>query len=151
MAEERDRTKRYANPPKHGKKAAGAAPAAETGAAKSEAEKTASGKDAPHPKDPDKVGKVGADPGPDAGTDATWGVVASRHKREHGEMLKRHGEEHEGMRGRHETEAKAMHTRHASEMKDHQEEGAESEAEATAGTPKELGKEKPEGDKGSNA
>lgn len=149
MAEERDRTKRYANPPKHGKKGGGAAPGPNEKKVESEAEKTAGGKNAPHPTDPDKVGKVDSDPGPEGGHDSGWGVVASRHKREHGEMMKRQGEEHEAMRGRHETEAKAMHTRHASEMQDHMEEGAEHEAEATAGEPKELGKDKAEGKSGS--
>ena len=142
MAEERDRSARYKQSGKGGSPAG-------TKTAASEAEKTAGGSNAPHANNPDKIGKVGADPGPDAGHDATWGVVAARHKREHGEMHKRHGEEIMGMHDRHASEAKAMHTRHASEMQDEMEKSATGNAEATAGSPKELGKDKPEGKGGS--
>src|SRR5262245_1158081 len=116
MAEPESRSKRYDNPQKAPKKG-GAAPNKDEAAAKSEAEKTA-GTARPHADDPDKVGEVGKDPGPEAGKDATWGVVASRHKTEHGDMLKRHVSEHEQMVGRHHEEAGKMHARHSKEMQD---------------------------------
>lgn len=152
-AAEMDRTKRYANPPKAPKKGGEANP--EERKAKSEAEATAGG-GMPHPKDPDKIGHVGADPGPEGGHDQTWGVVAERHKREHGDMLKRHAAEHVShanmrheMVERHHKEAKDMHGRHAKELADHFEQGAEASLERTAGSPEMLGKTKSEGKDGS--
>lgn len=146
MADPESRSKRYDNPPKA--KKGGAAPNKEESAAKTEAEKTA-GSGMPHADDPGKVGKEGSDPGPEAGKDSGWGVVASRHKSEHGDMLKRHASEHEQMVGRHHDEAGKMHARHGKEMQDAMEQGAASKAEATAGSPKELGQAKSEGEKGS--
>jgi hypothetical protein len=145
MADNRDRTSRYANPPKGAKKHG--APGAD--AAETKAEKTAGGDNAPHPDNPDQAGKVGADAGPAAGEDATWGEVASRHTREHGDMLKRHGEEMTATHERHHSEARTMHKRHHGEMKDTA--AAAHAAEATAGAPKELGDAKSEGKAGTNA
>ncbi len=152
MADPESRAKRYDNSPK-GKR--GGAPNKETEAAKSEAEKTA-GRGMPHADDPGKVGKVDSDPGPEAGKDATWGVVASRHKQERQAMHKRHAEEHvahattrQEMVGRHHKEDMEMSSRHQKEMQDALEEGAEGEAERSAGSPKELGTAKPEGKGGS--
>jgi hypothetical protein len=151
---ERDRTKRYENSPKGAKKHG----AAEEGAAAAEhkAAATAAADKTPQPDNPDKTGKVGADPGPDGAHNATFGEMATRHKREHGDMTKRHGEEAAQMHERHTTEAKAMHTRHASEMEAHvtkatETAGAAAKAEASAGSPKELGSEKSEGKAGTNA
>lgn len=103
----------------------------------------------PHAKDPDKAGKVGEDKGPQAGHSATMGVMAERHKAEHTAMHKRHGEAMAAMHESHAKEAKEMHGRHSKEMQDHMESGAEHKADASAGSPKELGKEKDEGKKGS--
>lgn len=118
-----------------------------TAKAKAKAEATASGKSAPHPKDqPSKT----TDPGPDKGKDATWGVVADRHKREHGDMTKRHADELAATVERHAKEAKDMHGRHGGEMQDHLEQSAKGKAEATAGSPPtDTVKSKDEGKKGS--
>lgn len=125
-----DRSKRYNN---------GA------GGAKAEAEKTASGKDAPHPANqPEKT----TDPGPEAGKDATWGVVADRHKREHADMSKRHADAHASMVEAHAKEAKDMHARHQKDMQEHMA-GAAATAEKTAGSPPtDTVKSKDEGKKG---
>lgn len=151
MAEERDRTKRYANPPKAPKKKGDGSLRKSAGNAEGEAKaaekKEGEGK-GPTDEKPGAVGKVGDDPGPDEGHDATWGVVADRHKREHGDMTKRHGEEASTMHERHAGESKTMMGRHHKELQDHMEQGAEDKAEETAGSPKELGKEKSEGEKG---
>ena len=152
MAEERDRTKRYANPPKHGKKGG----IQDKGEKKAEAEiktdehKEGAGK-GPTDKKPGAVGKVGEDKGPEAGKSPEFGVVAERHKAEHGAMTKRHGEEAAAMHERHGKEGKDMMGRHHKEMQDHMEEKAAGEEDASAGKPKELGKEKGEGEKGSEA
>lgn len=147
MAEDRDRTSRYSNSPKGAKKHD--TPAAENEAAKAEAEKTAGGTSAPHADNPGKVGKQGSDPGPEGGEDATWGVVASRHSREHSDMLKRHHEELTATHERHASEAKTLHKRHHDEMRDTA--TASAEAARTAGSPKELGEAKSEGKAGSSA
>lgn len=140
MADDKDRTTRYTKSPSGAKN--------HSAAAKAEAEKTAGGANAPHADDPNKAGKVGSDPGPEGGEGATFGVITSRHTREHSDMLKRHGEEMTATHERHHTEAKAMHKRHHGEMKDAAE--AAHAAEATAGSPKELGKAESEGKSGSN-
>lgn len=130
-----DRSTRYSKP--------GKAPGGTAGA-KTGAEKTAGGKAAPHPKDqPEKK----SDPGPEAGKDATWGVVADRHKREHGDMSKRHAEELAATLERHGKEAKDLQGRHSTEMVE-QLKAPEAKAEKTAGDPPELGKQKSEGTKG---
>ena len=126
------------------------------GESKAEGEvKAAEGKEAggkgPTDAKPGPVGKVGEDKGPDAGHDATWGVVAERHKAEHAAMTKRHGEEGAGMHERHGKEGKDMMARHHKEMQDHMETAAHDKEEKTAGKPEELGKDKREGEKGSNA
>lgn len=131
MAEPESRAKRYDNPPRPKGKGGGAPDKDET-TAKAAAEKTA-GSGMPHADSPDKAGKIGSDPGPETGKDATFGVVAARHKTEHADMLKRHGGEHEQMVGRHHEEAAKMHARHAKEL-----------MEASAGSPEELGKPKSE-------
>lgn len=148
MAEERDRTKRYSNPPKS-KKSGGMQNKEESGA-KAEAEKTAGGKDAPHADAPGKVGKEGSDKGPEGSPSPEFGVIAERHKGEHGQMIKRHSDAMAAMHETHGKEAKDMMSRHSKEMQNHMEEGAAGKAEATAGKPKELGKEKDEGKKGSS-
>ena len=147
MAEERDRSKRYANPPK-GRKGA-VQDKDETGAEKKVEASAKAGTDVPHAASPAKAGKQGDDPGPDAGKDAGWGVVAERHKAEHAGAMKRHGEESAAMSERHGKEMKDMMSRHHKELQDHMESGAASKADATAGSPKELGTEKSEGKKGS--
>jgi len=131
-----DRSQRYKDSPKG------------TEAAKKIAEKTAGGKDAPHADNPDKAGKVGEDPGPSAGRDSTWGVVADRHKREHADMTKRHSDEHVSVSERHTKEARDMMARHHKEMADHMESAAAGKVDATAGSPKELGTAKSEGKAG---
>jgi hypothetical protein len=138
MAEPESRAKRYDNPQKAPKRG-GAAPDKDESAAKAAAEKTA-GHGMPHPDNSDKAGKVGSDPGPEGGKDATWGVVAARHKQEHADMLKRHAADHVAhansrheMVARHHDEAAKMHARHAKEL-----------MEATAGSPQELGNAKSE-------
>ena len=147
-----DRSKRYANSPKHSKK--GSAPNKEEKAAKAETEsaehKEAGGK-GPTDKEPGAVAKVGEDKGPKGSPSPEFGVIAERHKGEHAAMTKRHGEEGAAMHERHGKEAKEMMGRHHKEMQDHMESHAEGEAEATAGKPEELGKEKSEGKKGSEA
>ena len=150
MAEEMDRTKRYANPPK-GKK--NGMQYKEESGAESKAKSTAGSP--PDMADADRVAKAGEDPGPEGGHDATWGVVAERHKREHGEMLKRHmadhvghHEAHKALVERHHKEHKEMHSRHHEEMQDAMEGGAEGEAERSAGSPKILGRTESEGRKG---
>lgn len=141
-----DRTKRYANPPKMPKKNGGGEANPEERTAKSEAEATA-GKGMPTPRDPDKIGKVGEDKGPDGGGDPPMTVAATvmtRHKQEHSGMLKRHGQEQASMVDRHGKEAKEMHGRHAKELADHFEQGAEGLLEKTAGSPEMLGRTKSE-------
>jgi hypothetical protein len=147
-----DRSKRYANPPKHGRKGAapnkdeeGAAAAAKT------AEKKEGEGEGPTPKDPGAVAKENTDKGPsphESGPE--FGVVAERHKREHGDMTKRHAEEAAAMHERHGGEGKSMMARHHKELQDHMESAAATKEEASAGSPKELGKDKAEGEKGSN-
>jgi hypothetical protein len=128
-----DRSKRY---DKSQKKKDGAPGGTEE--AKGKAEATASGKDAPHPKDqPEKT----SDPGPEAGHDAAFGVVAERHKREHADMSKRHVDEHAAMVEKHAKEAKDMHVRHGKEMVDAVS-GAKAAAEASAGEPPKATAEK---------
>jgi hypothetical protein len=123
-------------------------------AAEKKAAATADGKDAPHEPSVGKVGKEGIDPGPEKGKDATWGVTAgrenpaTRHKREHSDMLKRHSEEAASMHERHAGEAKTMHSRHSSELQDTMDQMAENKLTQTAGSPKELGSAKSEGKKG---
>lgn len=127
----------------------GAAPGADTGAAKATAEKTAG--DPPTPTDPKGAIDKG-DPGPSAGHDATWGEVASRHSRQRDDMGKRHAREMEEMHARHSDEHAGMIKTHAKEMGSMSapgEGGAEGKAEATAGSPKELGADKSESSKGS--
>ena len=147
MAEERDRSKRYANPPK-GRKG-GMQDKDETGAEKKVEASAKAGTDVPHAASPAKAGKEGADPGPEAGKDAGWGVVAERHKVEHAGAMKRHGEESAAMFERHGKELKDMMGRHHKEMQDHFETAAAGKLESSAGSPKELGKDKDEGKKGS--
>lgn len=143
-----DRMARYAHSPK-GAKSHGA-PAGE-GAAEAEAKKTAGGENAPHADNPDKAGKIGSDPGPDAGEDTTWGVVASRHAREHGDMLKRHGEEMTATHERHHAEAKTMHKRHHDEAKQHMDAQLEAAMHGHEhGKGPELGNAEGEGKKGAN-
>lgn len=151
-----DRSKRYANPPKAPKRNGGA-PNPEEGEAKRKAEATA-GSGMPTDQHPGPVGKVGEDPGPEGGHDATWGVVADRHKQEHGDMLKRHHADHlahsearHAMVSRHGEEAKKMHARHQEEMANAMEGEATQEAERTAGSPPKLGETKSEGTKGAEA
>lgn len=147
-----DRSKRYANPPKHGKKKGDGSLREHEGkgeAAADKAEKKEGEHKGPTDAKPGAVGKVGSDPGPDKGKDATWGVVAERHKTEHGAMIKRHADAMTGLHEAHAKEAKEMHGRHGKEMQDHMEEGAEHKEDASAGSPKELGKDKAEGKKGS--
>jgi hypothetical protein len=150
MAEERDRTKRYANPPKQGKKGGmqNKEEKKAAGEAKTAEHKEAAGK-GPTDEKPGKVGKVGEDKGPEGGHSATMGVMHERHKTEHAATVKRHGEEGTAMHERHGKELKDMMGRHHKEMADHMEAGAEAKIEATAGKPKELGKAKDEGKKGS--
>ena len=148
-----DSSKRYANPPKAPKKKSDGSLREHESKAEGEADtaerKEGEGK-GPTDKKPGAVGKVGEDPGPDAGKDATWGVVADRHKSEHAAAIKRHAEELGAAHERHGKELKDMHSRHSKEMQDHMEQGAEGKEDATAGKPEELGKEKSEGKKGSN-
>ena len=137
-----DRSQRY-------KKSGKGAPDKNEVKAKTESEATAGGKNAPHAATSDKVGKVGEDKGPEGGDKAELGILA-RHKREHAETLKRHGEEHSAMLGRHAEELKGLHGRHAEEMVQELEKPV-AEAEASAGTPPELGKPVAEGKGGSSA
>lgn len=143
-----DRSNRYKN---NGK----GAPKGEK-EAEARAEKTATGKNAPQADKPGAVGKEGSDAGPIPGeVSEEFGVTAKRHAREHGEMGKRHTEEVDGMMERHGKERGDMHKRQQKEMGAHvqnpEEAGAEGKAEKTAGSPKELGKTKDKGEKGSNA
>ncbi len=144
---EMDRSKRYANPPKRPKK--GAAPDKDESAAKAASDKVGEREKGPTDAHPGPVGKVGSDPGPDKGKDAIWGVVADRHKSERTEMNKRHTTEMSDMHARHAKEHGDMGTRHVKEMQDHAETAAAHKEEVTAGSPKELGKAKDEGKKGS--
>lgn len=143
-----DRSKRYANPPKHGKKKGGA-PDKDEKTAEAKVEKVDTRDKGPTDAKPGSVGKVGEDPGPDKGRDGPeFGVVAERHKSEHGAMIKRHAEAMGTMHEAHAKEAKEMMGRHHKELQDHMEQGAEGKADKTAGSPKELGKDKDEGKKG---
>lgn len=119
-----DRTKRYANPPK-GKKMT--APDKDETGAEGKVEATAGSP--PQMKDAPKVGKMGEDPGPSGGKDATWGVVASRHAANITGMLKRHGEEAASMHERHSKEMKDMHKSHMKEAEEHFMGGHENEGE----------------------
>lgn len=146
-----NRSKRYANPPKGKKKGL-----QDKGERKAETEVKADEKKegehkGPTDKEPGKVGKAGEDKGPskhESGPE--FGVVAERHKREHGDMIKRHAEEMAATHERHGAESKTMLGRHHKELQDHMEGGAERAEDKTAGAPKELGRDKPEGEKGSN-
>lgn len=148
---EMDRSKRYANSPKAGKKgmqnkderkAEGGVAAAEGKEGKHEG---------PTDQHPGKVGKVGEDKGPDGGASSTMGVMHERHASEREDMHKRHHMEMTQMHDRHATEHKDMHKRHHEETQNHEEAGAEKKIDATAGKPEELGKDKSEGKKGSEA
>lgn len=163
MAEERDRSKRYSNPPKAKKKAAGDGSLRQhEGKAEAKAD-TAEGKEAsgkgPTDAKPGAVGKVGSDKGPSASESGPeFGVVHERHKREHGDTMKRHADEvgahakaAEEMHARHHKELGTMHERHGKELQDHMEAQADGEADRSAGKPAELGKAEPKGEKGSNA
>ena len=145
-----DRSKRYDNSPKakHGKMQDKGESKAETEVKSAEA-KEGAGK-GPTDAKPGPVGKVGEDPGPEAGKDSTWGVVAERHKSEHAAMVKRHSEEMGGMAERHGKEGKDMMTRHHKELQDGMEMKAEGGIEGSAGSPPKLGKTESEGKKGSN-
>lgn len=150
-----DSSKRYANSPKAPKKKGAGdgslrkSEGAAVGEAKKDEKKEGEGK-GPVDAKPGPVGKVGEDPGPDKGESGPeFGVVAERHKSEHGAMIKRHAEELGATHERHGKEAKDMMARHHKELQDHMEAGAEHKAQASAGAPKELGKDKDEGKKGS--
>lgn len=139
MADPESRAKRYANPPKAQKQGQKGAPGG-TSSAKTEAEKTPGRDGTPTAADPGKVGKQGSDTGPDSGHDATWGVVAERHSREHADMVKRHAADHTAhadahakMVERHAKEAKDMHARHGKELMDSSVTDAKDDAEKTAG------------------
>ncbi len=138
MAEDRDRSKRYANSPKakHGKMQDKGEQKAE-GEAKSAEAKEGAGK-GPTDKAPGSVGKVGEDKGPEGSPSPEFGVIAKRQKSEHSEM-----------RDRHSKEMTDMVSRHHKEMQDGMETAAAGKADASAGSPKELGKDKSEGEKGS--
>lgn len=148
-----DRSQRYANPPKAPKKNGSAS--GEIDEAKRDAEKTAGSP--PDMSDAGKVGKMDSDPGPEGGHDQTFGVVAERHKREHGDMLKRHMAEHTGhqeahtaMMTRQHKESSDMLKRHQEEMKTEFQGGDHGGDEIKSGGdegPK-LGSEKSEGTKG---
>lgn len=148
-----DSSKRYANPPKAPKKGM-----QDKGEKKAEGEAKAAEKkegegSGPTDAKPGPVGKVGEDKGPSGSPSPEFGVVAERHKSEHAAMVKRHAEEMATTAAttaeRHGKEGKDMMARHHKEMQDHMESGAASKADATAGKPEELGKEKDEGKKGS--
>ena len=112
--------------------------------AKKEAEKTASGSDGIDA-DVKRVGKESSDPGVMEGHDSTWGEVAKRHSNERKEVVDRHVTEMSDMHARHQTEMKKMGDRHAKEvgdLQDKSENKAESSLDKTAGSPKELGKDK---------
>jgi hypothetical protein len=154
MAEEPDRSKRYANSPKakHGKmqdkgeqKAEGEVKAAEAkeGEGKGPTDKSAAA--------PGGVGKVGEDKGPktDPNPSPEGGLIASdAHKAEIASATKFHAEEASAMSERHAKHIKEITNRHL-KMQDGMEAKAEGEADASAGSPKELGKDKSEGKKGS--
>ncbi len=144
---EMDRSKRYANPPKRPKK--GAAPDKDESAAKAASDKVGAREKGPTDAHPGPVGKVGSDPGPEKGHDAEFGVVADRHKTELTAMHKRHTGEMTQMAERHQTEAGEMGKMHSKQMQDHFETAASGKLESSAGSPKELGKAKDEGKKGS--
>ena len=133
------------------KKSNGAPP--EEGEAERRAEATA-GAGMPQPAHPDKDGKMGSDPGPDAGHDATWGVVAERHKREHGDMLKRHMSEDVAHDEAGRVKTTRQHKESSDMLKRHQEEfktafqGPGDEIEKGGGEGPRLGAAKSEGTKG---
>jgi hypothetical protein len=137
MAEERDRNKRYANPPKvkHGKVQNKSESRAQTEVERS----TAKGTGAPSDAHPGSVGKVGSDPGPQGGHDPGWGVIAERHKTEHGAMIKRHADELGATHERHGKESKDMHSKHSKEMQDHMEQAGEGKMIASAGSARQRG------------
>lgn len=150
---EPDRSKRYANPPKKPGKKSGDGSLreheAKGEAAADKAEKKEGEGKGPTDTKPGPVGKVGSDPGPSGSPSPEFGVVAERHKSEHAAMIKRHAEEMGTTAERHGKEGKDMMTRHHKELQDHMEQGADNKADATAGKPEELGKDKSEGKKGS--
>jgi hypothetical protein len=148
---ETDRNARYRNPPKvkHGKVQNRFESRAQAGADKAESAEGA-GK-GPTDKNPGPVGKVGQDKGPEGSPSPEFGIVADRHKREHGEMTRRHGEAQHSLHEAHTKEANDLQARHAKELQDTMEQAASKKANATAGTPKELGRAKDEGGRGSNA
>jgi hypothetical protein len=90
------------------------------------------------------------DAGPEKGGEAT--MVSERHAKERGDMLGRHKREHEEMVARHHDEHQKMAKRHEKETMEaapnKDEATATREVKADAGKPKELGKEKDEGKRG---
>jgi len=65
------------------------------------------------------------DEGAKGGHDATLGVIASRHLKEHEDMHKRHMEDHGNTHDKHHAELAEMHKRHAADGKSHDEHAKE--------------------------
>lgn len=109
---ERDHTQRYNHP--RSQSSRGGAPKGTEGAA-AKAEATAGSP----PSAADPKGAIHKpDSGPDAGHDATWGVVAERHGRERQEAGDRQMGEMKDMHARHAKEMQALSDRHSTELSD---------------------------------
>jgi hypothetical protein len=154
MMADMDRSKRYDNSPKakHGKMQNKQEAKAE-GEVKSAEAKEGAGKGPTDskPGGANGIGKIGEDPGPEPGKDEYMGVMQKQHADEISAAMKTHHEAISAEVERHGKHMKEMHARHAKArdgMQDKMEIAGEKKAEATAGSPKELGKEKDEGKKG---
>lgn len=156
---EMDRSKRYANPPKakNGKMQDKGEVKADSTVKKDAADPAKSPTDAK----PGPVGKVGEDPGPEGSPSPEFGVVAKQKADEIGAAMKMHADNMKihtdamtaeaERHGKHMKEMTSRHQKTGDGMQDKGEQGAEKKAAATAGSPKELGKPKDEGKKGSEA